>query len=326
LNTYELIQEIIKKLKRNFLWVIFFTALGALIMGYIAKQEKTIFTSYSKIFPLIQDGSSDPLSSIKSQLGFDVGGSSDMAKYYNVAELVKSKSISRKIVSYSTSAADPTPLYLSLLKDHNNTLGFNKDKIVLSKDSLENLYTAASLLQDKINIVKEKTEFTSIFVNAGNGQLALRLNDVVLDCLSEFYINSRTEKARIDLMQVKNLKDSLLKELDLVERAIAGFGDTRRYLVEDAPSAPLIKMERIREEILEQYKNTATAYQTATFKLMSEKPIFQILDKPSGPVPSSIVSWKRKALVGGLIGFIIGLILALRKLITDLIIKSLKEA
>lgn len=326
MSTLELLTLVVTKIKQNFLWLVFGGALGGTVMGYFAMQKPIVYTAYSKIFPLVQDGSSDPLSSFKSQLGIS-GEGSDVAKYYNVNELVKSKNLSRKIVQFPIADNSIIPIYKSIIEDQNklNKKVFNSIPMVLSKDSMENISTAAELFTSRVDIKKEKTEFTAITTSAANPDLALRLNKVILKCLSDFYIDSRTEKARTDLQRIGHLKDSLFIALDNIEKSLAVFETTTRYKVDETVSLPEVKLQRLREEIVEQYQSTSTAYQSAKFKLMSESPIFQVLDEPTGPVARSTNSWKKSAVLGSILGVFLMLIIVLRKVFAKLLMESLKE-
>jgi hypothetical protein len=325
-NTLELINTVILRLKRNFLWLVLGAGIGGSLMGIIGKENPKIYAAYSKIFPLVQDGASDPLSSFKSQLGLDNGSGGDVAKYYNVAELVKSKNLSRKIVVNAISEENPTPIYKALIEDYNKSINkYFVNPIKLSKDSIENINLGAELFTGKVDIKKEKTEFTTITTTTCDPELALVLNKNILSTLSEFYVNSRTEKSRVDLKRIGLLKDSLFIALDNIERSLAEFEGTSRYSVDETVQLPVVKLQRLREEIVEQYQGTATAYQNAKFKLMSESPIFQVLDEPTGPVKMTQQSWKKGAITGAIIGAILMALLVLSKLIMQIAVKSLSE-
>jgi hypothetical protein len=298
--------------------------LVAAIVGFYFKRIPIQYTAYSKIFPLVQNGENDPLSNIKSSLGID-GGSEDIEKYYNVSELVNSKSLSRKIVSYPVSYNNQEPLSNVIIKDEilNRKYKLGQKKISLSKDSVENNILAAEIFTSHTTIKKEKSEFTSLFTSSCNPTLSLRLNEVILECLSEFYTNSRTEKSRTDLHRLERLKDSIYYAIDRIELDLARYEGTSRFAAQEVVKLPQIKLERLREELVEHYKTTTTAYQSAKYKLMSESPIFQILDRPSSPVAKSINPWKKMTALGFIIGALLTSLIVCSRIIKEQIIQNL---
>jgi hypothetical protein len=321
-NILETITSLGRQLLKSLIYILPISIAAGCINAYFTKQKPVVYTSYSKIFPLTAEGANDPASMIKAQFGISSG--SDEGKYYNVNELVNSNTLSRAIVQYPTNDSKNLRLYEWIIKDYNAGKYWNKEKIELSKDSMENIITASQLVRNQIAIKTEKSEFTAINVFANNSQLALRINECVLSSLSDFYIQSKTQKARKDLESIKALQDSLYKALDAVQRASLGFQDDTKYLVKDAPLLPKIKLEQMREELTEQYKVTAATRQNANFRLLNESPIFQVLDKPVGPVDRVVASVKKAFLIAFFITFIILAIFSIRKFIFEIIVAELK--
>jgi hypothetical protein len=313
-----------KQILKSLIYILPISILVGCANAYLVKQKPPIYTSYSKIFPLSTGGGNDASSMIRSQFG--LGPTSDEGRFYNVNELLKSNTLSRSIVQYPTNDASNLKLYEWIIKDYNEGKYWNSDKINLSKDSMENIITASHLVRNQVIIKTEKSEFTAINVTANNSQLALRINECVLSSLSDFYIQSKTQKARKDLESIKDLQDSLYKALDAVQRASLGFQDDTKYLVKDAPLLPKLKLEQLREEITEAYKVTATTRQNANFRLLNESPIFQVLDKPVGPVDKVVASVKKAFLIAFTIAFFLLAIFSIRKFIFQIIMAELKAA
>jgi len=322
-NTLEIIQQLIKQIRKNIFWVALLSLIFGLINSFFAYQKAPLYKSYSKIFPLTADGG-DPLSSMKAQFG--MSQQSNLSKYYNVNELVSSKNISRQIVTYPTNNIKYKKLYEWVIEDYNNQQFWNSNKIKPISDSLDKIITASDLMTAATVVKVEKSDFTSIECTTGNPELSLRLNECIIQCLSDFYINSKTEKARTDLMRIGLLKDSLKGSLDYIESAQAGFVDNSKYVVKEVANLPQLKLQRLYEEIAEQYRTTAMAYQNANFKLLSESPIFQVLDKPVGPVKKLKDSWIKAFIIGFLLSFIVILLFSIRQLIFNLILKELKSS
>lgn len=252
---------------------------------------------------------------------------SDLDKIYNVIELVKSKNVSLKVVQQApVSTTKFKTLAEWLFYDHNEHLPMFEKKIPLSPDTNTNFFTARDLLVANTNVTSEKTEFYTISTAAYDQNLAKELNEAILKQLSILYISMTTEKPRSDLMKIKLMRDSLNNELSAVERAIAGYRDSNQLAVKFSIGVPQKKLERTRAEIEQLYTTTATAYQNAKFKLLSESPIFQVLDKPGKPYTMITIPVKKKAMTYGILTFIFSGLWFSRKVFWKLILEELKRA
>jgi hypothetical protein len=307
-----IISDIFSKLKRNLIWVLIPSIIVGALYGMYTRKIPGKYTSYSKIFPLTAAESSDPTAGLKASFGIGGGGSS-LSKYYNVNELVTSRNLSRRIVQYPSKNKENPKLYEWIIKDYNNSLPMFKNKISLAKDSMDNILLAADLFVRSTKINIEKSDFTAIRVTSCNSDLSLRLNECIIECISDFYVNSKTAKARADLSKIGQLRDSLRGVMDLLLYKQADLSDKSLFATKLIASLPQAKLERMRTEVEEAYGVSLTAYTNANFKLMSESPIFQVLDKPSNPTIFEINSWKKSFAIAFIITFILLSLLVIRK-------------
>lgn len=326
-TTLETLAELKNKLKSNLILIFIVSIAVAAVYGFIVKQEKEKFETYSKIFPLSinKSGGGSPIDAIKSQFG--ISDKTDYDKIYNITELVKSKRVSHKVVKARVNNKKYKSLGEWIIDDFNTHQPFFKKKIKVStKDSNNKVYTAAGLLLSNVDVKSDKTDFTSIVTKAYNENLAKEINEIILVELSSLYISMTTEKPRNDLYKIGVLRDSLKDELYAVERAIAGFQDANQLSVKYTNSIPQAKLMRTREELEKMYETTATAYQNARFKLLSESPIFQVLDKPGPPYNSVKPSAKNAAVIAFLLSFILFSFWVCRKIFGKLIMDELAKS
>lgn len=326
MTALDYIKEIGEAIKKRWPIMLFLSGVVSVLAFFYFHSFKTQYETYSKIFPLSINTSSgsSPLEAIKSQFG--MSQKSDLDKIYNVIELVKSKNVSLKVVAQAPiSSTKYKNLAEWLIADYNENTPLFERKIALSADTFTNLLAARDLMVSKTNVTSEKTEFYSISTCAYNKSLAKELNEAILNQLSILYINMTTEKPRSDLMKIKVMRDSLNNELSAIERAIAGYRDSNQLAVKFSIGVPQRKLERTRAEIEQLYTTTATAYQNAKFKLLSESPIFQVLDKPGEPYTMIITPAKKKAMSYGLITFILAGIWFSRLVIRKLIMEELNR-
>ncbi len=294
---------LLKKLKKKIPLVLVLSLLLSVFYFFKTKHYPTTYKSYSKIFPLIKDEGSDPLSSIKGRLG--MAGSNFNSTYYNVVELLNSRTISRKIVTYPTENINYQKLCEWLIKDADKRIPFWQSPVGVSNDSFKNIVYAANLLRANSQIRIEKSEFIVIECTATSDTLALIMNKNIIRALSDFYIASKTEKSRLDISNLRLMVDSLKSAMNKIELAKTGNLDEIRYLVDNKATITQLKLERMYEEVAKQYMVSSEAYQNAKFRLLYESPIFQTLDEPDRPVTSITPKIKLNTFIVFLIVFLL---------------------
>lgn len=326
-NTLQIIQEFLIKIKSNILFIFGASLLVAVVVFFLARSQKGTFTTYSKIFPLSinKTNSSSPMDAIKSQFG--ISDKTDYDKIYNVNELVNSRVISRKIVSTKPKNKKQYKNIAEwILADYNYNLPLWGKEISI-KDSAEKIYTASSLFLAATQInIDAKTGFTKIANTFHDKELCKEVSETVLDALSDFYIALVTAKPRSDLVKIRIMRDSLKDELYGIERSIAGLQDSTQFTTKASAYVPQARLVRTRVEVEQVYTTTVTAYQNARFKLLSESPIFQVLDYPGEPYIFTKPSSKKVTVLAFLACFVIFSLFACRKIFWRLIIDDLSKA
>lgn len=326
-NTFQLLQEIKQKIKKNIFIVLAISLVIAALAGFLVKSQKGFYSTYSKIFPLSinKSNGSSPIDAIKSQFG--ISDKTDYDKIYNVNELVNSRTVSRIIVASKTSNKKYKTIAEWIIYDYNTNLPFWDKKINFAKnDSIEIIYTAANLFRAATKIENDiKTGFTTITTKFHDEKLCKESNEIILEALSNYYITLVTEKPRSDLYKIKVMRDSLKDELYAVERAIAGFQDANQLSVKYSVNIPQAKLIRTRAEVEELYAVTVSAFQNARFKLLSESPIFQVLDFPGEPYDFVKSSATKAAMITFLISIFLLSIFVCRKIFGRIIIEELSR-
>ncbi|MBK7762623.1 MAG: hypothetical protein IPI46_04535 [Bacteroidetes bacterium] len=312
-------------IKANLVWIIGVALIVATVQAIISKSIDGVSQTHSKIFPLSinKGGGASPIDAIKMQFG--ISDKTDYEKIYNVNELVTSKTISTNIVKTKPANKKYKNYAEWLLDDYNEHLPFWKSKIIIEPRDTSSLYiTGAGLLLDNTTIDNDiKTGFTTIYTKAHDEALALACNEAILKELSDFYILMSTEKPRTDLYKIKIMRDSLQDELSDIERAIAGFMDSNQYSAKTETQLPQYRLMRMQKEIEELYTITATSYQNAKFKLLSESPIFQVLDYAGAPYDYTKPNWKKLTLIAFVVTFFLMCLWVCRKIFGRLIIEEL---
>lgn len=328
MSILELLQAIrARVLKRLPISLILGLIAAAATAVYIYQQPKEFFAE-SKIFPLSANSaqtSSSPINQLQAQFGIKTETSGEV---YDINELLNSKRLSFRVVGAQPKNKKYKRYYEWLVDDYNSELSWNEDPIELSdkkSDSLRNLITGRRILLSRILVETGENGYTALKVMSYETSLAEELNEQMLTALRDFYIEFITEKPRSDLNRIQAMRDSLSIELSAVTRAIAGTQDQSAYAVKAYVGLPRIKLERKKVEIEAIYSTTINALQNAKFKLLSESPIFQVLDKPGPPFKSEKDDWKLPAIVVFLLVTILASLWFCRKIFGALIVEELKK-
>ncbi len=326
----EIIHALRDKVKKRLPISIILSLIIAAGVGLYFSSIPGEYSATARIFPLSANssrGASSPLDQIRSQFG--IGGGEGSNEIYDLNELIISKRLSFKVVNSITTNKKFDKLYKWLVFDHNSELRFYEDKIVLGDkktDSLKNLIVGRSLLLGRVEVEKSDNGYTSLIVKSYDKELAKEINENILIALSEFYIDFVTEKPRTDLIQIQKMRDSLSTELSLIERAIAGQIDNSQFGVKASVNLPRAKLQRKQTEVQAIYSTTVNALQNARFKLLSESPIFQILDYPGEPFSYYKEPWKKTAVIAFLLCMILFSLWFCRKIFINIIVEELKKA
>lgn len=329
MNILELIIEIKNKVKKRLPISIVIGIMIAVIVALVIMQKPTLYFAEAKIFPLSANsakGSSSPLNQLQQQFGIST---ETEGQVYDIEELIRSKRLALKIANARPSNKKYKNFTEWLVSDYNSELGWLDDEIILSdkkQDSLRNLIIGRSILVGRVIVEKGENGYTSLKIMAYEKELAREINENILTALGDFYIEFITEKPRNDLYKIQAMRDSLSMQLSAIEKAIAGVQDKSNFATRAYVGLPQIKLRRQQTEIQTLYTTTVAALQNAKFKLLSESPIFQVLDHPGPPYISEKASWKLPAVVAFMLSVILLSLWFCRKIFWSLIKEELKKA
>jgi hypothetical protein len=296
---------------------------GFLGLGYSFTQEAIYKASLS--FALEDDGGGSGglggALGLASQFGFDFGGSGGGAfEGSNLIELFKSRSIVEKTlltpVIYNGKEVSLVEMYIQFSKlrkgwkkkrykniqflpnaerkfftrDHDSILGsiyekFSKNSLVVSK-------------KDK------KIDITTIEVSSENELFAQYFTEALVKEVSDFYIETKSKKAKINMNILMRQTDSIRGELNNAITGVAvandnTFGLNPAMNVKRTPSARRqVDVQANTAILTELVKQT----ELAKVSLRKQTPLIQIIDRPILPLVKKQFGWLKGIAFGGFFG------------------------
>ncbi len=349
------LKELILKMKEwilylKFKWVIITLVglLGATISFTYAFFQKPIYTA-TLSFALEDDkatgGGLSGALGLASSLGIDMGTSAGGAfSGANLIELMKSRTLIERallnpitVVSKTTSLAEyyiefsemRQKLYRKndlsnihyLVDDNRKNFSLQKDSIlgeVYKKIVGENAAALLSVAQKD-----KKISIISVEVTSEDELFSKTLAESLVKEVSEFYIDSKSKKARTNVAILQKQADSIRYELNTAISGVAQASDN----VFNLNSAYNIKRTPSTRRQVDVQANTAiltqlvTNLEMAKVTLLKETPLIQIIDKPILPLKKEKISKLKYFFVSGFLSFLLAVFGLSLKRETNLLMK-----
>jgi hypothetical protein len=327
-------------------WKTIFIAgiIGGLIGISLVYNDKPTFKAILT-FAMEEDkgggGGLNGAAGIASTFGIDLGGSGGGAfAASNLAELMKSRLIVEKVLLSPVEIEGKTislaEFYIQineLRKNWQQKPNLNDIQFLPNSDLSKNSFLQDSILQQIHNnlIDKEKLSITqkdkkvtilSIEVISQNELFSKLFCEKLAKETSEFYIQTKSKKSRINVNVLQNQVDSVKNALN---GAITGFANEAdnvynlnpAFNVKGAPSKKKQIDVQANTTIL---TNLVVQLELAKISLRRETPLIQIIDLPILPLEKNKSSKSKALILGGfLAGFLSILYLIFGRLLKDIL-------
>ena len=304
-------------------------------------NKKPIYTA-SLSFALEDEkggGGGGGLGNLASSFGFDLGGGGgSVFTGSNLTELFKSRSMVEQTllspVVYNNKTISLAEMYIQENKwreswDNNPKLKSiqflpetKRKYFTRVHDSImgviyNNLSTSGLTVGQK----DKKIAITTIDVNSTNELLAKYFTEALVKNVSDFYIDTKSNKARENMAILQRQTDSVRGELNGAITGVAVANDNTFMLnpalnVRRAPSARRQVDVQANTAILTELVKQS---EMAKVTLRKETPLIQVIDEPILPLPMQKFGKVKGILIGGLLsGFLVVLTLSLRRVLKEL--------
>lgn len=299
------------------------------LIGYIyASSQKQIYIA-DLTFALEDEksaaGSLSGAIGIASSLGIDLGGGGAGGAFSgsNLLELMKSRTLIEKallnpiIVNDRTlSLADYYIEIIRLKKEVNEisslqNIQFNvledRAKFTLAQDSLLGvLYQQIAGNGGLLSVFQKdkKVSIITIEVKSTDELFSKKFAETIVRVVSDFYIDTRSKKAKLNYEILQRQTDSVRNELNAAITGVAVANDNTYNL---NPAANIHRAPSARRQVDVQ-ANTAILTQLvvnlemAKVSLRKETPLIQVIDTPILPLRKDKTSKLSSLIIGGLLG------------------------
>jgi hypothetical protein len=332
------LNEIFEYLKKALLnlrskWFLIFLAglLGSSIGFIYAFYKKPIYTA-NLSFALEDEKSGGGAGlagamGLASSLGIDLGGNAGGAfNGANLIELLKSRTlVERALLNPINVNGEQYSLASYYLKINELDKGWeniprmktvrfdplpNRAKFSLQQDSILGiLYSTMTSADGPLSVIQKdkKVSILNIQVKSTNELFAKSFTESIAKEVSEFYIDTKSKKARMNVSILQKQADSIRSELNEAITGVAAANDN----VYNLNSALMVKRAPSARRQVDVQANTAILTQLvanlemAKVALLKETPLIQVIDKPILPLAKE----KTSKLKGLIFGFLITSIL-----------------
>jgi uncharacterized protein involved in exopolysaccharide biosynthesis len=328
--------HIIKKNKKSvFIAIFLFCSLGIILSKVIKPKYVAILT-----FALEEEGNSGgglgSAAGIASQFGIDIGGGASGAGMFsssNIIELMKSENVIEKtllspiVIKSDTISLIDYYLIISgtkkswvndlLLQKISFPINYKREDFSFAQDSILKV-VSKTLSSNKFLDIQQKDKkvsITTITFKYYNNQFAKKFAENLAKITSDFYIENKSKKARINVEILQKQVDSIKNEL---RNSIYKSGSTADNVFNLNPAMNSRRSLTLNSQLNTQSNSIimtqlSTNLELAKINLRKETPLIQVIDSPRFPLPIEKVETSFAAIIGILFGTLVSIIFILIK-------------
>lgn len=325
MTTIELTRKIVRRLGKLKLLIVLIGVIVAGLLYVYAKRIPAVYTAKASVFPLTAASDNSGASSLISSLT----GISDAPKSFsqeasiNIIELATSRS-TREAVAMERIPSLGNRYIADLLIESANKYKsfFGKDIKRPAVDSgLKPI--GAEIIKGGMTAKINKNGILEITFSNPDQGLVSPISYVLIDKISQFYKDLKVKKARGDYDFTVRKMDSLQNVLNIYDRRAIHMANTTLFVPEEKIEFTIPKENLINDKgrVVRQRDAAANNREEALWRLQKVTPIIEILDKPDAPYDIQ----KPSAIMYALIGFILGSIIGILLFISDILYKYVNQ-
>jgi uncharacterized protein involved in exopolysaccharide biosynthesis len=321
--------------------IVFAGVVGATLgLGYSISKKPIYTATLSFALEDEKGGGMSGALGLASSLGLDLGGGSGGGAFTgaNLTELFKSRSmVEQTLMQPVLAGADTISLAEMYIRNQewrdkwNNKPRlksiqfppltkrkyFTRDHDSIMGKMYEDLSKTSLTVAQK----DKKVSIISIEVKSENEAFAKAFSETLAKQVSDFYVDTKSKKARMNMAILQHQTDSIRAELNGAITGVAIANDNTFMLnpalnVNRTPSAKRqVDVQANTAILTELIKQVELAKVT----LRKETPLIQVIDRPIMPLPKEKFGKAKGLVLGGVLGgILVGLILIIKRILNNL--------
>jgi len=302
--------------------ILLICGVGCAILFYLLTKTISVeYTGTATIFPLTASNESSSTSNLLKELT----GASEMPKSFsqeasiNIVELAMSRRTREAVALERLPQFGNKTISELLIDAENDKKSFLSAKVDMPKTDSALKAVGGEILNNLQTAKFTKNGLLELSFTNTNKQLITPVTNIIINKISQFYIDLKIRKAREDYMFTMRKLDSLNEVLDAFDKRAVTMANTTMFVPGEKIEYTIPKENLItdKERVLRQKAGAANNREEALWRLQKATPIIETLDKPEPPFKKN----KPSGLLFGMVGFILGLLLSSFILIFDLLYK-----
>jgi uncharacterized protein involved in exopolysaccharide biosynthesis len=265
--------EVIKKLYRNRILISIITCVFMIIGIVYSFSVTPIYKATLTMYPAAGEGSKmGGLMSMASSFGMNVGGGSK--ETYNVEDVIKSKTIAKKIVLHKWKTNKfSTPVSL---------LEFSGEEI---KDTSLATYSAIKLYDNMVNIETNKeTGLMKLNIESEDPLLSSEIANYLGEAVTKYVQENQGIKAKRNITHICKRLEEVSQELVNAEENVKNYKLNNRDEYSPQAQLELARLSRVLEIKQGVFLTLSQQKELAEIEKIKKAPVINILDKAEEPL------------------------------------------
>jgi uncharacterized protein involved in exopolysaccharide biosynthesis len=336
------IQNLVNYLKSKWRLIFLIGFIGAILGLCYSFIKKPVYkTNLTFVLEEKGEGGLGVYAGIASQFGFSIGSEGGgVFTGDNIIELMKSRLMIEKTLLSEVNISNKKDLLINhyirfnkldekwakieKMKDIKFIVGVPRERYTIKQDSiLWKIYEKISGSNLTVEKIDKKLSIISVNVNSTNELFSKLFTEQLVKNVSEFYVETKTQKSRANVKLIQNRTDSVKRELDNAMSGYAREKDQNQNLIRMQGQLSSLKKQTDIQVLTAMYPEMIKNLELAKLNLMRDEPLIQVIDTPILPLEKEKLGKVKGMILGAFVfGFLTVIFLLIKRMFKDININS----